>query len=85
MGPVLDGDGRTVGPPEDIFLAKRPFAGPEGPEDRAILDVVGVPVFVGMVDQVVHVPAEDLLGRLEPEKLKADGLQNVQVPRQSTP
>ena len=39
VGPVLDRDRRSVGPPEDVLLAEGPLAGPEGPEDRAFLGI----------------------------------------------
>ncbi len=74
VGAILDRNHRTVGPTEDILLIKRPLARPERPEDRAILNQKGGTVRVRVVDELMHVPSEDLLGRIEAQELERGGV-----------
>ena len=48
--------------PENFVVDVRALVPPKRPGDSALLLRVGSPVFPGMMEQVVHVPAQELAG-----------------------
>ena len=71
---ILDGDGPAIGPVEIILDAEDPYARMERLVDRAEVRRKGRPVGVAVVDELVHVATEDIVGRNEPKQAERRGI-----------
>ena len=74
MAPVFGRKRGAVGPPEHFVLDVRPFAGPQRLENRRLLRRVRRAIRPRVVNQRVHLPADERGGRFVAKKPRARGV-----------
>src|SRR6476660_9302357 len=74
VGPILDPNAGPVGAPKNVALRVSAFARQKGPVDRALFLRVRRPVRPPVMDQGVHVLADDLARVRVAEQADAGGV-----------